>query len=267
MKLIEPLNIWMRTFAILFINHLNEEFFIERTVGELLFDGYPDTLTKTAPLLNPKIPYQPSFGWMYDRNETTDGLFSVNTGKTDISMVNALETLDGSPELSFWSGHKCNSLSGAKNGELFNPIASTSDSLLFFRTDLCRVWQMVYGLSHKSRFGDLSVYRYYPSDNTFANFTDYPPNSCYKPNENLNQTNHLNVQELDLESLMSKFRQIFQNDSVFESFVPKLKKHLSGNCSRVQPIRPIFFGLILFRLIFFKPSNQLIFILAKRNKL
>ena len=230
MKLIQPLNPVMKAIATLFINHLNEDFFIERTVGELLFDGYPDLLTKTAPLLNPKIPYQPSFGWMYDRNQTTDGLFSVNTGRVDINLVNAIESLDGSPDLSFWSGKACNSLEGAKNGELFNPIRSTSDSLSFFRTDLCRVWQMVYHSAQKSRIGDLSVYRYYPSDKTFDNFTDYPPNSCYKPYDNLNLTKYMNSDDFDIPAVIKRLKSIFNKDSEdFRNFIFELEKVVFGN--------------------------------------
>ena len=205
----------MKTLSILLINHLKEDFFIERTVGELLFDGYPDLLIKLAPLLNPKIPYQSSFGWMYERNGTNDGLFIVNTGKSDVSRLNAIESWEGSPDMSYWSAPRCNSLSGAKNGELYNPITSTEQKLRFFRTDLCRVWSLVWQSTHKS-MGGLHVYRYFPDDNTFANSTIYPPNSCYKPPIS-GQTNDQH-KDFNITFFLNTIKKLVQNDSeLFET--------------------------------------------------
>lgn len=207
MALMEPLNPVMRSLAEFLINRLNEPFFVDKSIRELLFDGYPDFLTKMAPILNPKIPYQTSFGWMYNKNSSEDGLFSVNTGKTDINKLNAIQTLNGCPELNYWSDSRCNSITGAKNGELFNPIPSSDKELRFFRTDFCRVWSLVWKRALKSSYGDLSVYRYFPADNTFANFTDYPPNSCYKPMDLFRDYPN------SIDSVLNEVRDLAKNDS------------------------------------------------------
>ncbi|XP_054166724.1 protein croquemort-like [Oppia nitens] len=214
MTLMEDLNPMMKIMATVLIRHIDDDFFVEKSVEELLFDGYPDLLTKLAPLLNPKIPYQPSFGWMYKKNDTYDGLFKVNTGKSDIKKVNAIETFNGQQELDFWSGKECNTFKGAKNGELFNPIPSSDKTLLLFRTNFCRVLTLIWKSAQKSQYGDLSVYRYYPSDNTFANSSDYPPNSCYKPNKTRTEVKDFDNNELDLKTIINRLENlIVTNDS------------------------------------------------------
>jgi hypothetical protein len=190
MGLIEPLPKPVRAAATLAIDLLAEPFFIEKSVHELLFDGYPDLLTKFGPVFNPKIPFQTRFGWMYQKNVTNDGLFRVNTGKTDLNKINSIETLDGLPQLTYWSDSRCNSFKGSTNGELFAPLAGDQKSVLFFRTNFCRMWSLDWKSALKSYLGDLYVYRFFPSDNTFANFTDYSPNSCFTPNSTRIDINH-----------------------------------------------------------------------------
>ncbi|CAG2169576.1 unnamed protein product [Oppiella nova] len=154
---------------------------------------------------------------MYGKNESDDGLFKVNTGKSDISQVNEIETLNGLPELTFWSANRCNSLKGAKNGELFNPIPDTDKKLLLFRTNFCRVWALVWESAHKSTYGGLPVYRYFPADNTFANSSDYPPNSCYKPNENISFTQSLDdIDATDVTALLHRVRHVVNDSEVLE---------------------------------------------------
>jgi hypothetical protein len=182
MGLLEPLPLPARAAATLAIDLLAEPFFIKKSVRELLFDGYPDLLTQMGPVLNPKIPFQARFAWMYKKNVTNDGLFRVNTGKTDLNKINSIETLDGLPQLTYWSGSQCNSFKDSTNGELFAPLAANRKPILFFRTNFCRMWSLVWKSAFKSYLGDLFVHRFFPSDNTFANFTDYSPNSCFTPN-------------------------------------------------------------------------------------
>ncbi|CAG2113930.1 unnamed protein product, partial [Medioppia subpectinata] len=207
-----------KTAALGTVAFLDEDFFIKKSVRELLFDGYPDFLTKLAPILNPKIPFQPSFGWMYGKNETDDGLFVVNTGKADINRVNEIETLNGLPELQFWSGSRCNSLKGAKNGELFNPIPSIDRSLLLFRTNFCRVLSLAWNQTLQSKYGKLRVYRYFPADNSYANSTDYPPNSCYKPNQNVSfaDIGDNDGDDVDIPTLLKRVKTLVNDTDVIE---------------------------------------------------
>ncbi len=65
------------------IKVLHSKFFVTKTVGELLFDGYKDPLLDLAQRL-PAGTFPPldKFGWYYSRNnsDTYDGLFNVYTG-------------------------------------------------------------------------------------------------------------------------------------------------------------------------------------------
>lgn len=182
-SIIESLSPALKILATIVLQALKEEFFIQKSVKELLFEGYPDLLTSLAPLFNHKIPAQYKFGYMYGKNESNDGLFRVFTGNSDLKKVNSIETMNGLPQLPFWSEPKCNSFSGATNGESFAPLAANQNSLLFFRSFLCRTWELVVNSTIESDLEGLSAYRFYPDRNTFANFSDYPPNSCFVPND------------------------------------------------------------------------------------
>lgn len=74
----------VRTIVSLALEALTEGFFIRRTIKQLLFDGYPDTLTTFAPLLNPEITSFSSgrFAWFINKNATDDGLYNVYTGES-----------------------------------------------------------------------------------------------------------------------------------------------------------------------------------------
>jgi len=145
---------------------------------------------------------------MYQKNQTNDGLFRVNSGKTDLTKVNSIETLNGSPQLDYWSGSRCNSFTGATNGEIFSPLSTNQKSVLFFRTDFCRMWTMAWKSNLKSYLGNLPVYRYSPADNTFANFTDYPPNSCFTPNST--------KIDINLKSMITEIKKLLQNNNKLE---------------------------------------------------
>src|SRR5687768_3846742 len=110
------------------------DFFIRKNISQLLFDGYDDFLTSIAHKINPQIPQQTKFGFMYPRNNTDDGIYNVFSGQTKHSMVNVVDMVNGCSQLSFWSNETCNDFSQSTNGELFPPIIGDGQRYVnFFR--------------------------------------------------------------------------------------------------------------------------------------
>ncbi|CAG2107424.1 unnamed protein product, partial [Medioppia subpectinata] len=163
------------------LDAVTEGFFIRRSVRQLLFEGYPDVLTTFGPLLNPKIPSNNNgrFGWLYHRNNTDEGVFTVHTGAEGMDQLNVIDSFRGKTRLDYWrNGSDCNSIDGSTNAQMFPPPGEdTSRSLYLFHPDFCRRWKLNFKTRHSKR--GIPVYRYVPDDSLFKNADDYPPNSCY----------------------------------------------------------------------------------------
>lgn len=84
------------------------DLFVTHRVGDLLFDGYEDTLIDRIKEyfsltrkfgIDLKIPTSISsngrFSFMASRNDSDYGLWSVNTGKTSLKRLGQLYTIDG----------------------------------------------------------------------------------------------------------------------------------------------------------------------------
>jgi hypothetical protein len=169
----------VRVVVTLALDAVSEGFFIKRTIKQLLFEGYPDLLTSFGPLLNSKIPTNNNgkFAWLYGRNASDDGLFSVYTGKDNIERLNMIDKYKGMNSLNHWAeGSECNALNGSTNAEIFPPIKE-GESLYLFHPDFCRRWKLQF--KGKIQINGITAYAYSPDSNTFKNGIDYPPNSCF----------------------------------------------------------------------------------------
>ncbi|CAG2168013.1 unnamed protein product, partial [Oppiella nova] len=162
------------------LDAVTEGFFIKRSVKQLLFEGYPDVLTTFGPMLNPKIPSNNNgrFGWLYNRNDTDEGMFTVHTGRDGMDQLNLIDNYKGQSHLDHWRNNSlCNSLADTTNAQMFPPIGDTSKSLYLFHPDFCRRWKLNFKTEHVKK--GVTVYRYVPDDSLFKNADDYPPNACY----------------------------------------------------------------------------------------
>ena len=187
-----------KAIALALIKILNETFFVKKSIKELLFEGYNDKLTQSAQFINPKMPRQDKFGWMYNKNHTDEGQFVVFTGKDNLDKLNEIKSIDNKTGLSFWNSDSCNSFAGARNGELYSPIKQDQKSVLFFRMMLCRTWKLnTNDTVLTSPIGGLKVLRFVPDKHTFSNSIDYPPNSCFIPKSDSENDNYKNVNRKD----------------------------------------------------------------------
>ena len=170
----------VRVIVTLALDAVTEGFFIKRTVNQLLFDGYPDLLTTFGPLLNPKIPSSNNgrFGWLYGKNGSNDGLFTVFTGKDDMSKLNIIDKFNGRGRLDYWREKSfCNSIRDSTDAQIFPPITNSNKSLYIFHPEFCRRWKLNFAGQIEKR--GVNIYRYKPDQNNFKNADDYPPNACY----------------------------------------------------------------------------------------
>lgn len=170
----------VRVIVTLALDAVTEGFFIKRTVNQLLFDGYPDLLTTFGPLMNPKIPNNNNgrFGWVYGKNGSDEGLFTVFTGKENMETLNLIDKFNGKSRLDHWRDKSpCNSLKDSTDAQIFPPIKDKSKSLYLFHPEFCRRWKLNFDSEFQKN--GMTVYRYKPDKNLFKNADDYPPNSCF----------------------------------------------------------------------------------------
>lgn len=141
----------------------NSSLFHRRTVRELLW-GYRDPLLKgTVGLF---APY----------NGTFDGIYTVFSGKDDISKVGIIESWRGMGDLTFWDDKYCNMINGT-DASSFAPFLDKTKPLYFFSPDICRSVFASYKESHDLK--GIEVYRYTLLPSTLAAPNDNPDNQCF----------------------------------------------------------------------------------------
>lgn len=151
LALLQKAPLVVRNIVSLGLSTVAEGFFVRRSARELLYDGYPEMLTSFGPLLNPQLPNtRGRFAWMYGRNNTDDGLYTVYTGEGgDLRRINRIDRFNGRPELNYWRNDSdCNRLEGvATDGQIISATVEsggesgdeeTSKSFVLFHPELCR---------------------------------------------------------------------------------------------------------------------------------
>ncbi len=156
---------------------LKEKLFVEKTVREILFDGYVDpVLDKTPDWLQPNMPKK--FGYYYQRNGSDwfDGVFNMYTGEKDLSEMCHITSWNYSQQLASYP-RECGKVHGA--GDFFSPDQNKTFVELF-SNDLCRTLKLDFDSTTTSH--GISVNAYKISPKLFANATQNKANWCYDPN-------------------------------------------------------------------------------------
>jgi len=157
--------------------------FINRTIGELMFDGYEDELIAIGEAYAEEESVIPMdrFGWFYKRNGTSwsDGSLAMHTGEEDISMLGKISSWNHATTVSAFPG-ECGKVQGSSDG-LFAPgTLAMENSFKIWSTDICRTLdferaegETVHGIvSDKFRL----------ASTVFANSTECKENACYNNN-------------------------------------------------------------------------------------
>jgi hypothetical protein len=173
-------NIWVRMAASGMFKVLGETVITKRSIRDLAYEGYPDDIIKWAPKIKKDIPYKDGvFSWLYGKNNTNDGLFTVFTGVDDPTQTDIIDKFNGEEKLSFWErqqGDTCNMINGTSI-ETGPPLPDEPESYTFFQTIFCR--SLTFNFTGDSEIQGVKTKRFEPDDNIFANGTDNPANSCF----------------------------------------------------------------------------------------
>uniref|UniRef100_T1IFT1 Plasma membrane glycoprotein cd36 n=1 Tax=Rhodnius prolixus TaxID=13249 RepID=T1IFT1_RHOPR len=117
---------------------LNIRLDVEKTVSELLFDGYQDRLLSILQFIPglTKMKITDRFGWFYKRNgsEIVDGLFNMDTGTKDLNQVGKIRSWNYKNKTNYFRG-QCGDVAGT-SGEVFPPWLTSKDRIGLFSGDL-----------------------------------------------------------------------------------------------------------------------------------
>lgn len=187
------------------LSTLQARIFIKRTIGELLFEGYEDSVMEMASIsdgeeeeydffeaaeeeeyaVKEEASSGGKFGWFYQRNgtSTSDGDLRMHTGAGDISQLGSIVEWNHNTRTEAFPG-KCGRIEGSSDG-LFPPgDAENRDTLAIFSTDLCRKLQFSKETSPASphEVHGIPAEKFELSPTNFANSSVCSDNSCYNNN-------------------------------------------------------------------------------------
>merc|ERR1712142_1420161 len=134
------------------LSTIEARIFVKRTIGQLLFDGYEDTVMDIGSSLDSEDEYfeyeeeeqeedpnkvpMDKFGWFYKRNGTSwsDGDLTMHTGSQDLSNLGKISSWNHLTRTGAYQG-ECGMVRGSADG-LFPPgLTSNTDSISIFSTD------------------------------------------------------------------------------------------------------------------------------------
>ncbi|XP_054724792.1 scavenger receptor class B member 1-like [Uloborus diversus] len=170
-------NIWERILLSIGMGVFKETIITSKSIRQLVYDGYKDEIIKYAPIIKQDLPFKDGvFSWLYGKNATDDGLFTVFTGEEDSSQTGLINNWNGEETLSYWKGDSCNMVNGTSI-EVGPPLSNDDAAYTFFQTIFCRslTFDYVKDVTHH----DVLSRRFQPSYKVFANGSENPENYCY----------------------------------------------------------------------------------------
>lgn len=154
-----------------------ERLIVTKSIKQLAFDGYKDIIILLSPILKRDIPFKNGlFAWLYGKNDTNDGLYTVFTGEDSLDKLNVIDMWNGKDSLTFWKGKRCNMFNGS-NAEIGPPLKTYQTTYTFFQSIFCRSLTLDY-TEDVDHLGVTSK-RFMTSEMTFANGTLNPVNACF----------------------------------------------------------------------------------------
>jgi len=157
--------------------------FINKTIGELLFDGYDDPVLEIGSSFDEEevnLPME-KFGWFYKRNGTTwaDGDLQMHTGQDNIDRLGEIVTWNKVNRTEAYRG-TCGEVTGSSDG-LFAPgVLKHADSFDIWSTDTCR--KLTFTREGSESKHGIEVEKFKLADDVFDNGTICEDNLCYENN-------------------------------------------------------------------------------------
>jgi len=180
------------------LSTIEARIFVKRSIGELLFEGYEDTVMDIGSSMDNEDEYfeyeeeddiekdankvpMDKFGWFYQRNGTTwsDGDLTMYTGSDDIEQLGKIGTWNKKTRTDAYPG-ECGLVKGSSDG-LFPPgLTSSTDTISIFSTDLCR--QLHFSRTSVQDIHGIPVEKFELAATNFANSSVCAGNACYNNN-------------------------------------------------------------------------------------
>ncbi|XP_072760757.1 protein croquemort isoform X1 [Anoplolepis gracilipes] len=173
-----------------FMVRLGETLILTKSVNELLFEGYNDTLLKIAKKMNATgLPYT-KFGWFYARNDSAsyDGTFNMLTGLTNLYDMGLVKEWNFKNRTNHYEG-SCGIIDGT-NGDFWPPLLNNSTVSIFI-PDICTSVKLSY--TNITTFQSLTGNEYIGDDKMFDNGKNVPSRQCYCPNGDCGPSGALNI--------------------------------------------------------------------------
>ncbi|GFR32651.1 lysosome membrane protein 2 [Trichonephila clavata] len=168
------------------LRNYNESLFSFRTAQELLFEGYKVDLIQdlidlaSAFVTVPEILPNNTFGFLYGKNDSGDGVFEVFTGEDDIGKYSQIVKWNNMSRIPFWNNQYCNMMNGT-DGSQFPPPISKRDVLYVYTPELCRSVSLEFAKETQVR--GIPALRFATPDRLFASPLVNPDNMCYCTDE------------------------------------------------------------------------------------
>ncbi|KAK7481721.1 hypothetical protein BaRGS_00027094 [Batillaria attramentaria] len=163
----------LRTLVSIALRTQQEDIFMTHTVNETLF-GYTDPALKILQSQFPDWFYTDYVGYFINKNDTDDGLYTVFTGKNDISNLGQIDMYNGSRYVSYWTTPWANMINGS-DGTISPPFEHDTKQAPMFSSDVCRSVFGVYSEDVKTTQG-IPLRRFLGSPLELANVTENPDN-------------------------------------------------------------------------------------------
>lgn len=173
-------DVFFRESVMEMITATNSTFFVQKTMRELLFEGYSDEILRIAKSMDFDVPFE-NFGWLYNKNGSDDGEYTIFTGAKGMMNYGAMDRFNGKNETTAYNG-VCNMINGTV-GDMWPPLAlEDQDNITLFVREFCRSIRMSYlgdvetrGVRLRRYLGDEKLFDYSLDDNRcFCSDTCFP---------------------------------------------------------------------------------------------
>lgn len=167
------------------------DLFVTQKVGDVLWNGYKDAFTNDIANLikllkkagikldGPSaISKDGHFSLLGQKNNSDYGMWTINTGKKDLTQLGRLQLIDGTEtNISCWTGN-CSSISGT-DGQVHHPFIKNDDILSVFEPELNRTVFLHY--ERETSYRTIPTKRFVLSNLTYAAPDKNPYNKCFCP--------------------------------------------------------------------------------------
>ncbi|XP_029178350.1 protein croquemort-like [Nylanderia fulva] len=173
-----------------FMVRLGEKLVLTKSVNELIFEGFNDTLLDIAKKMKAtELPYS-KFGWFYARNgsDSYDGTFNMFTGSTNFYDMGLVKEWNFKAKTDHYED-SCGIIEGS-NGDFWPPLPNNK-TVSVFVSDICTSVKLSY--ENTTTFQSLTGNKYIGDNKMFDNGENVPSRQCYCPNRDCGPSGVLNI--------------------------------------------------------------------------